>query len=96
MGEPLKKEDFIRGVIVNADEYTEEKMIALNKIDAVWINLENLQSAVEWLKEILKKDLEIQLKAKRKGQAVKLDFALHLIDEAFEDVTDNSGKKTRR
>ncbi len=46
----------------------------------------DIKSAVEWFKEELKKDLEIQLKAKRKGQAVKLDFALHLIDEAFEDV----------
>ncbi len=50
MGEPLKKEDFVRGLIVNADEYTEEKMIVLKKIEAVWVNLENLQSAVEWLK----------------------------------------------
>ena len=46
-----------------------------------------IKSAVEWLKNILRKDLEIQLKAGRKGQSVKLDFALHLIDEAFEDVT---------
>ncbi len=69
--EPLKGKEFLM-VVPNANE-----MVCKTK---------DIKSAVEWLKEVLKKDLEIQLKAKRKGQAVKLDFALHLIDEAFEDV----------
>ena len=50
MGEPLKKEDMIRGVIVNADEYKKNGIISPNKIEEVWINLENHKSAVEFLK----------------------------------------------
>ena len=51
MSEPLKKEDMIRGVIVNADEYKSDDTISPVKIDAVWVNLENLESAVEWFKD---------------------------------------------
>ncbi len=54
MSEPLKKEDMIRGIIVNADEYKSDDIISPVKIEEVWINLENHKSAVEWLKGVIK------------------------------------------
>lgn len=54
MGEPLKKEDMIRGVIVNADEYKSDDLISPVKITATWVNTENLESAIELLKETIR------------------------------------------
>ncbi len=48
--EPLKDKDIIRGMIINADEYKTDEIISQNKIEAKWVNTENLISAVEWYK----------------------------------------------
>ena len=81
MIEPLKNEDIVRGLIVNADEYTEEKMIVLKKIEAVWINLENLQSAIEWLKRevVMCRDDDERTK-------YDIDKILELINGAFPNL----------
>ena len=86
MGEPLIND---KGRWANESLYLEFAYTAIEvpkykeQCCSLWFEDKAIKSAVEWLKKILKQDLEIQLKAGRKGQAVKLDFALHLIDEAF-------------
>ncbi len=103
--EPLKKEDIIRGMIINADEYKTDKIISQNKIVERWVNTENLISAVGWLKENLDRlgatdDLIIgtkkidlgSSKEMKEGKVILLEAIRTInkfIDEAFQDVIKN-------
>lgn len=85
--EPLKDKEWWLFHIYNEEAHRIRKQKKQQVASLKGFVDKDIKSAVEWLKMMLKRDLEIQLKAGRKGQAVKLGFALHLIDEAFEDVT---------
>ena len=76
MNEPLKKEDFVRGVIVNAEEYKSDNIISPGVIESVWVNLEKLESAKEWLKE------RLSTYPTKEGQTI--NDILNEIDKAFE------------
>jgi len=85
MTEPLKKEDMIRGVIVNADEYKSDDIISPVKIDSVWVNLENLQSAVQHLKD--------KIQENESYDEVIQDY-WNLIDDAFPDLNTSITEQT--
>ncbi len=54
--------------------------------DKRWVRVDDVITEIEETEAILKKDLEIQLKNKRKGASVKLDFALQLLNDLKEDL----------
>lgn len=85
--EPLKKEDMIRGVIVNADEYKSDETISPNKIEEVWINLENHKSAVEWLKEEHNKTSKKLMDYVRENKKIDIGFIYDCVSEFF--ISDN-------
>ncbi len=86
--EPLKKEDFVRGVIVNADEYKSDEIISQNKIEEVWVNTENLKSALEFYKSY--KDKPHKLKIEHldifRHWNIEQKFNDFLLDKSFEDA----------
>ena len=85
--EPLK-DNIIRGVIVNADEYA-EGIISKNKIVAEWIDVEKVKEKIAWLKDklCLNRFYCITHTTRNKNTKNWKCRNCQIIDQAFLDIT---------